>query len=177
MSDEQKNIYEGLFLFPQSVTANLQGAVDHVHELLDRAEAEVVSFGKWDERRLAYEVKGNKRGVYFLAYFRAAPSKMTGLERDCNLSEMMLRALVTRADHVPEELIQSADRRAQLADEIKLREEQSKPTPEPEVQKTAAIEPEGKPKAKTAEASAPVAAAAAGADTEAQPPTKEPVEE
>jgi small subunit ribosomal protein S6 len=129
MSDEPTNIYEGLFLFPQSAAANLQAATDHLDELLQRAGVEVVSFRKWDERRLAFEVKGNKRGVYFLVYFRAAPERLVGLERDCNLSEQLLRSMITRADHIPMAEIQAAEGRAQLADEIKLRETEGAAAP------------------------------------------------
>jgi len=121
MSDERTTTYEGFFLFPQAVAANLQGAIDHLEELLKRVDAEVVSLRKWDERRLAYEIKGNKRGVYFLVYFRADPARLTDLERGCNLSEQLLRSMVTRADHIPAEEIEAADGRAQLADEIRLR--------------------------------------------------------
>lgn len=113
--------YEGLFLFPQSAVAELQATVDHLKEILHRANAEIIALKKWDERRLAYEIRGNKRGLYFLTYFKAPASKMAGLERDCNLSERMLRALVIRADHIPMEEMQAADAQAQLADEIKLR--------------------------------------------------------
>ena len=35
----------------------------------EKVGAEIISFKKWDERRLAYEIKGNKRGLYFLCYF------------------------------------------------------------------------------------------------------------
>ena len=121
MSDERTITYEGFFLFPQAVTANLQGAIDHLDELLKRVDAEVISLRKWDERRLAYEIKGNKRGVYFLVYFRADPARLTDLERACNLSEQLLRSMVTRADHIPADQVQAADGRAQLADEIRLR--------------------------------------------------------
>ncbi|MDY7110246.1 MAG: 30S ribosomal protein S6 [Planctomycetota bacterium] len=120
MTDKQTNTYEGLFLFPQATAANLQAAVDHLTDLLKRAEAEVISLRKWDERRLAYEIKGNKRGVYFLVYFRADPTRVADLERGCNLSEQLLRSLITRADHIPAEEIEAADGRAQLADEIRL---------------------------------------------------------
>ena len=113
--------YEGLFLFPQAAVADLQAASDHVMELLNRASAEVISFKKWDERRLAYEIKGNKRGLYFLVYFKAKGSKLATLERDCSLSETMLRAMMTRADHIPAEVMQAAEGRQQLSDEIKLR--------------------------------------------------------
>jgi small subunit ribosomal protein S6 len=113
--------YEGLFLFPQAAVADLQGAADHVLEILHRVGAEIISFKKWDERRLAYEIRGNKRGLYFLVYFKVNGSKIHQIERDCNLSEKLLRAMITRADQVTGEMMQAAEGRAQLADEIKLR--------------------------------------------------------
>ena len=121
MTETNTSIYEGLFLFPQSASANMQQAVDHLNYLLDRAEAKVKAFSKWDERRLAYDVEGNKRGVYFLVYFEADRDRLSSLERDCNLSEELLRAMITRTDHVPAEMIEGSEGRAQLEDEIKLR--------------------------------------------------------
>ncbi len=139
VSDERVLPYEGMFLFSQAQTANLQEAVDHIDDILKRAEVEVISLCKWDERRLAYEIKGNKRGVYFLVYFRARPDALVGIERDCNLSEKILRFMMVRADQIPQGVMESADGRAQLADEIKLRSESaaataesSKKEPEPE---------------------------------------------
>ncbi|HWB21158.1 MAG TPA: 30S ribosomal protein S6 [Phycisphaerales bacterium] len=120
---ERTYSYEGLFLFPQSALADMQGAVDHIKEILHRAHAQLIALKKWDERRLAYEIKGNKRGLYFLAYFTAPASRMVGIERDCNLSEKMLRALITRADDLTADQMQAADGQAALADEIKLRRE------------------------------------------------------
>lgn len=121
MSEARINTYEGMFLFPQAVTANLQDAVDHIKSILDRGEAEILSFRKWDERRLAYEIKGNKRGVYFLTYFKAPADKLRIIERDCNLSEQMLRAMIVRAEHLPQEQIEAAEGMKELADEIELR--------------------------------------------------------
>jgi ribosomal protein S6 len=125
MSDNTTRMYEGMFLFPQSAIGDMNEASDHIHSLLDRANAEIVSFSKWDDRRLAYEIKGNKRGVYFLCFFRCDPTKIASLERDCNLSESLLRFLVTKADHINMEDIEAADGRTALADEIKLRAEQA----------------------------------------------------
>jgi ribosomal protein S6 len=122
MTDNTKSIYEGLFLFPQSVSSDMQSAVDHINSFMERAEAEVIALAKWDERRLAYDIRSNKRGVYFIVYFRTDRDKLTRLERDCNLSELLLRTMITRADHVPAEVIEASEGRAQLADEIKLRD-------------------------------------------------------
>ena len=131
MSDNTKRMYEGLFLFPQSAISDMQAASDHVLSLLERVEGELVSFKKWDDRRLAYEIKGNKRGVYFLSYFRCEPPRLADLERSCNLSEQLLRSLVIRADHLNAEDIEAAEGRAALADEIKLRNEQTATSSEP----------------------------------------------
>jgi small subunit ribosomal protein S6 len=125
MSNERIRTYEGMFLFPQSATANLQEAADHVKSILDRCGATIVSFSKWDDRRLAYEVQGNKRGVYFLAYFTAPTSALVEIERRCNLSEELLRMMITSAEHIPAEIIEANEGQEDLATEIKLRGEKS----------------------------------------------------
>jgi len=125
MSNERIRTYEGMFLFPQSATANLQEAADHVKSILDRCGATIVSFRKWDDRRLAYEVQGNKRGVYFLAYFTAPTSALAEIERRCNLSEELLRMMITSAEHIPAEIIEANEGQEDLATEIKLRGEKS----------------------------------------------------
>jgi small subunit ribosomal protein S6 len=170
MSDEATNVYEGLFLFPQSATGNLQAAVDHLTSLFERVGAELISLAKWDERRLAYEIKGNKRGVYFLAYLRVAGTKMSEFERACNLSEHLLRAMMTRADHPDAATIEAADGREKLADEIKMRGEQSaaeaKPAavvaPATPAAPPEAAPPEAAPPEAAPAETAPVAAAAEG---------------
>ena len=136
-NNDSFSVYEGMFLFPQAATSDLQAAVDHINAILTRAGAELISLSKWDERRLAYEIKGNKRGVYFLTYFRCDRSKMPVIERNCTLSEQLLRTLFTRADHLSLETMQAADGQAKLADEIKLRKESPAAAPrqpEPELQ-------------------------------------------
>jgi small subunit ribosomal protein S6 len=133
MSETRTNAYEGMFLFPQTVAADLQSAADHVLEILSKGGAEVVSLCKWDERRLAYDIKGNKRGVYFLTYFKCDAQKLASIERDARLSEKLLRSMITRADHMTAEQMAAMEGRQQLADEIALRKTQpvTEPAPEP----------------------------------------------
>ena len=124
MSETRTYTYEGMFLFPQTVAADLQSAVDHVNEILSKGEAELISLCKWDERRLAYDIKGNKRGVYFLTYFRCDARKLAQIERDARLSERLLRSMIVRADHLAPEQMAAMEGRQQLADEIALRKTQ-----------------------------------------------------
>ncbi len=95
--------YEGMFLFDAATVTSEAEAKEEVQRLLERSEAEIVVCRKWEERRLAYEIKKCKRGLYMLAYFRAAPDRVRGLEQDARLSEKVLRLLVLRADWVTQE--------------------------------------------------------------------------
>ena len=80
MPVDQLNCYEGLFLFAQSAAGDLQSAVDHLNEILARAEVKIISFRKWDERRLAFEIERNRRGLFFLVYFEAPGSAIARIE-------------------------------------------------------------------------------------------------
>jgi small subunit ribosomal protein S6 len=96
--------YEGMFLFDPGVLTDWDSVQKEVYRILERAGAEVVVCSRWDERRLAYEIKGRKRGVYALVYFKADPGKIVGIERDVNLSESALRCLIIRVDMTDEEM-------------------------------------------------------------------------
>ena len=137
MTEQRINAYEGLFLFPQAVGGELQFVVDHISEILAKSDAEVISICKWDERRLAYEINGNKRGIYFLVYFRAPRTALVSIERSCNLSETLLRSMMVRADHLTREQMEAADGTVEIADEIKLRAEQAVVVPKPDPAATA----------------------------------------
>ena len=113
--------YESMFLFPQSVTADLTAASSHITDAITRHGGTIVSMTKWDERRLAYDIRGNKRGVYFLCFFTADAQSIPAMERDFNLSEKLLRFLIMRADHLTVEQMQDAEGQAKLAMEAKLR--------------------------------------------------------
>ena len=112
------NTYEGMFLFPQIASSDLKTAQEHVEYLIGRGAGEIISLAKWDERRLAYEIKGNRRGLYFLTYFKATGEGAIEIERQVNLSEQLLRAMILKADLVPTDVIDAADAREQLAQEI-----------------------------------------------------------
>lgn len=102
------NTYEIMFIFDPTVGDNWEKVEGEIDRLMQRAEAEIIVTNKLDERRLAYEIDGRKRGLYVLTYFRANGDKITALERDARLSEMILRVLIIRADGISEEKMRSA---------------------------------------------------------------------
>lgn len=99
METEVKRLYEGMFLVDSGVAASdWDGVVKSIEKVLVRAGAETVSLQKWDERSLAYAVAGKSRGTYILTYFHADPGRISGIERDVQLSESLMRVLILRTD-------------------------------------------------------------------------------
>jgi small subunit ribosomal protein S6 len=94
-----------MFLFDSNAARDWAAIEQEVHRLCNRITAELLVCVKFDERKLAYEIKRRKRGTYVLTYFDAPAERLTDLERDAELSELVLRLLVLRADDVPEERI------------------------------------------------------------------------
>lgn len=126
MKENRKYNYEGMFLLRQTAAADLGAAVEHIRELLTRAEGEIIAMKKWDERRLAYEIKKQKRGMYILVYVTLPTTSMANLERTLNLSDMILRWMLVRADHLTLDEMRAADAQQELADEIKLRADRAR---------------------------------------------------
>jgi small subunit ribosomal protein S6 len=122
-SKGRTNNYEAMFLVSQAAAHDLGACVKHVKEVLARGKADIIAFKKWDERRLAYEINKQKRGVYFLTYFSADPVNIETIERQAHLSDDILRVMVLRCDHLSEDEMRAADGQEQLADEVKLRAE------------------------------------------------------
>jgi small subunit ribosomal protein S6 len=94
--------YEGMFLFDSAALHQWSEMEAEVRRLCDRIQADLQVCVNFDERKLAYEIKGRRRGTYVLTYFDADPSRIGELERDVQLSEVILRVLVLRAEKITE---------------------------------------------------------------------------
>jgi small subunit ribosomal protein S6 len=98
------NTYEAMFLVDAG-QPSLDVAKEPIERVLARGEAEVLSLKVWDERKLVYEIKGRRRGLYMICYFKMDTANVIKLERDCQLSEDILRLLVIRKDSLTDEVI------------------------------------------------------------------------
>ncbi|MEM7755653.1 MAG: 30S ribosomal protein S6 [Planctomycetota bacterium] len=168
---EGQRLYEAMFLLSQGVAADLNGAIEHIDDLFSRANATVVAMKKWDERRLAYEIDKQKRGVYILAYFTGDSDAVASLDRDCNLSERIMRVLVTRADHMTQAEAEVHNDRDGLAAEARMRSDKAASADEERRSGVRVGKPEEELARERAEAEAKAAKAAeaAAATAEAEP--------
>lgn len=159
--------YEVMFLANQAAAASFGDLLAHINHLLQRANAEVIAMKKWDERRLAFEIDKQKRGVYILSYINCPTDMVSHLERDVQISDQLMRVLITSADHLTDEEIKANDDRTGLDTEAKMRAEQGDAGQDEGSSKVRLGAPEQRP-AKPAEAPAAEAPEAAAGEGEGE---------
>jgi small subunit ribosomal protein S6 len=99
-----KNVYEAMFLVDSAVAASdWEGINSFIKSILEKAEAQIISIRKWDERKLTYDIDKKSRGTYILCYFTAPTLKISQIERDIRLSERIMRVLILRGEHLTKE--------------------------------------------------------------------------
>jgi small subunit ribosomal protein S6 len=94
-----------MFLFDANVASrDWPGLERHVGDMLEKHGAKLVYSERWPDRKLAYELRGVKKGTYYLTYFEGPTTAIVGLQRDCQLSDRVLRLMVIQDEGIREEL-------------------------------------------------------------------------
>ena len=103
------NSYEAMFLYGPSAGSDLDGAIKNCQSIIERHGGKIDVIKKWDERKLAYEIGGQKRGTYIIAFYKGPGKSVGEIERDVNLSEDILRVIVLKADHLNKEEMEKVE--------------------------------------------------------------------
>ena len=101
--------YEAMFLFPPPGVVDVDGMVKNAQGIIERHGGKILVIKKWDERKLAYEVNGQKRGTYIIAFFTATGEAVGPIERDVKLNEQVLRVMITKADHMNQQEMEAVE--------------------------------------------------------------------
>jgi small subunit ribosomal protein S6 len=92
-------VYEGLFILdPTKYARDPLGTAQQVTDLITQAGGTILAARLWDERKLAYPIKGHKRGAYWLTYFKMEGGGVAPLERQCQITDDILRSLILKVD-------------------------------------------------------------------------------
>ena len=93
------NKYEALYVISVNVEDESRA------ELIERISGIVTSYGgtvekvdEWGRRRLAYPINYQNEGYYVLMTFQSEPSFPRELERNLQITEQVIRYLVTRVE-------------------------------------------------------------------------------
>jgi small subunit ribosomal protein S6 len=94
---ENTAVYEGLFIFDSNKFARDRDSLSQeVEKLVEDVDGEILVSRLWEERRLAYAIKGQRKGAYWLMYFRLPTLRLKELTRACAINESILRQLFVK---------------------------------------------------------------------------------
>jgi small subunit ribosomal protein S6 len=86
-----------------------EGVSGQIPKLIQEVGGEVLVSRMWEERRLAYSIKGHRKGTYWLTYFRIDGNALSALRHRFQLSESVLRTLFVKVDaRIVDTLVQHA---------------------------------------------------------------------
>ncbi len=93
------NAYEGLFIFDSNrYGRDPAGVSGQIATTLEKYNGKILASRLWEERRLAYPINGQRKGTYWLTYFRLDSGQLEALRRDFAINESILRELILKVD-------------------------------------------------------------------------------
>ena len=91
--------YEAFYIVKADLTdADVQKIADKFKEVVENQGGTVEKAGKWDKRKLAYEINGHKEGNYIFMNFEADPKVPLELNRLMRISDDIIRHRVFKLE-------------------------------------------------------------------------------
>lgn len=89
--------YETMFIVKPTLTPEeIVEKINFYKDAIIKNGGEICATQDMGMRNLAYEINKNKRGYYFVAYFKSEPSLVLELERLYRINEDILRFIVIK---------------------------------------------------------------------------------
>ncbi len=94
-----EKVYECMFILNANAYARNPGnASGGIQEIVGGVGGELLASRMYIEQKLAYPIKGHRKGVYWLSYVRLNGDVLPKFNRACQLNDMMLRHLIISID-------------------------------------------------------------------------------
>jgi small subunit ribosomal protein S6 len=87
-----------LVLRPDVAEDRIQAVVDRATRSITSGSGQIVKVSPWGRRRLAYPIGPYREGSYHILLFEAPSEAVNELERGLNITEEVMRHLVTRVE-------------------------------------------------------------------------------
>ena len=92
-------VYEGMFILDSNRFGRDHETVSgQIPTMVEKLGGEMLVSRLWEERRLAYPIKGHRKGAYWLTYFRLEGSRLRSIRGKCQISEDIVRVLFLEVD-------------------------------------------------------------------------------
>ena len=93
------NVYETMFILDSNRYARDPGGVSgQIPELIEKLGGEVLVSRLWNEQKLAYPINGQRKGTYWLTYFKLDGSQLVEMNRTLRINETVLRCLTVKVE-------------------------------------------------------------------------------
>ena len=90
------NKYESVIIINPSVDEDkVKSLIDRFSDLIN-TQGKITKVDNMGKRKLAYEVKKNKEGIYVVFYFEAEPSLIAELERNYRITDEVIKFIVVK---------------------------------------------------------------------------------
>lgn len=105
MKNQQKRLYEGMYILSASLSEDAQKkALSRITDLIEEHGGEIQKIHDQGRRKLAYEIDGHKQGYYYVLYFSVIPSAIAEMWKEYHLNEDLIRFITLQAEKVVEKL-------------------------------------------------------------------------
>ena len=85
-------LYEIIFIIKSTLADDeVLKTIDKVRATVERGNGEIVLVENMGRKKLAYEVKKEKKGVYILMHFKGKGNLVFDIERTCRLEETIIK--------------------------------------------------------------------------------------
>lgn len=91
------NFYENIIILDSNLDSKaIEEAVERIKDVILKKGGEVLKTENWGRKKLAYELKKRKEGIYVLLLFKAPSQAIVELERFYKVFEPLFKFLVIK---------------------------------------------------------------------------------
>jgi small subunit ribosomal protein S6 len=92
-------IYESIFIINPNLTdEETAGIIKKMQDVVTKQGGEMLKFEDWGKKKLAYEVKKQKRGHYAFFQFKSAPAAVSELERTYKMTDTVIKFITVKLE-------------------------------------------------------------------------------
>lgn len=91
------NIYENIVIFDAALAdEEVEAAITKIKELIAGQGGEVLKVNIWDRKKLAYEIKKHKKGLYVLLFYKTPPATIKKIEEFYKVFDAVLKYIIIK---------------------------------------------------------------------------------
>ena len=91
--------YESIFIVRPSLSdEDTTKIIDKMKGVVEKSGAAILKTENWGRKKLAYEVKRERKGTFVYLYFRSEGSVISELERSYRLEDSVIKFMTVRLD-------------------------------------------------------------------------------